>query len=131
VVLQHLHSGDRLLTLCSGQSLTRARLRIFFCTCQRACLFAVEARSEQQGFQPHEPFPELGRQFWDCFHHNGDGTPASVPSNKSRIGHRRHVSATGQQDHRADELSRYEGLLGSGRRLRLRKDICTSSFSVK
>jgi len=28
VVLQHLHSGDRLLTLCSGQSLPRARLRI-------------------------------------------------------------------------------------------------------
>jgi hypothetical protein len=76
-------------------------------------------------------FRNWGGSNWDCFHHNGDGTPASVPSNKSRIGHRRHVSATGQQDHRADELSRYEGLLGSGRRYGCARNICTSSFSVK
>ncbi len=47
VVLQHLHSGDGLHTLCSRQSFSRARIRILLRTCQRPGVFAIEGRPEQ------------------------------------------------------------------------------------
>src|SRR6185295_17269066 len=48
-------------------------------------VFAAQAGPEQQGFKSNESLPELGRQFWDCLHYNCGGTPAPVPSDKSRI----------------------------------------------
>ena len=97
VVLQHLHSGDRLRTLRFGESISRAGIRFLLRARQRARLFAVEAGPEQSGFQSHKPFPELGRKFWDRLYHHGRGTPAPVSSNQSRLGHRRDLATASRQ----------------------------------
>ena len=104
VVLQYLHSGHGLQPLCSGQSISRARIRILLRACQCACVFAIEARPEQQGLQPHQPLPQLGRQFWDRVHHHRDGTPPSVSPDNSRIGN---ATTSNQLTDRITALTNY------------------------
>jgi hypothetical protein len=81
-------------------------------------LFAAEARPEQQGCQPHEPFPELGRQFWDCLYYHRGGTSPPIPSNKSWISGWRHLPTARWPSSSAVELFGDERLFRCGRRSR-------------
>jgi len=63
-------------------------------------------------------FSGTGEVFWDCLHYHRCGTPASVPSNKSRISNWRYLPTARCPSHYPDDYLVTKRLFRAGRRVR-------------
>jgi hypothetical protein len=102
VLLQPPHSPNGLLPLCPGSRISGFWLRFHVRPGYSARILVSAEKPKQQGFEPDQPVPQLGRELRHRVRHYDAGTADLEPSERARQPHhvgRRERATLRQKQH--------------------------------